>query len=245
MKKILICEGDSWTAGDILNPELDVTWVNHPSNDSYRLPKVWPHKLGKLLNIEVLNMSQAGSSNDGIVRRLIDNTFKLLKKYKGEEMFVIVGWSSPERKDFFTENNWETLYPAHNHNQNIESVNKLWDVYVENFWNEEEYISRYIHTNLYIHYFLKSHNIDHMFFDAFYETSEFGLHHEKQIRDIITDKNYLNITKNFFKDISFKNFLLKNKDKFGGEVFNKNPHPDEMGHQLWAEELSGDLQWIK
>ncbi|MAC66869.1 MAG: hypothetical protein CMK54_02505, partial [Proteobacteria bacterium] len=52
----------------------------------------------------------------------------------------------------------------------------------------------YIHTNLYIHYFLKSHNIEHMFFDAFYETSEFGINHDLEIRNIIDDKEYLKVT---------------------------------------------------
>ena len=113
MKKIILCEGDSWTSGDIINPELDVTWVNHPTNDEYRLPKVWPHKLGEMLGIEVLNTSNAGCSNDSIVRRVVENTFDLLEKYKGEEIFVIVGWSSPERKDFYYDYDgkkyWETF----------------------------------------------------------------------------------------------------------------------------------------
>jgi lysophospholipase L1-like esterase len=30
------------------------------------------------------------------------------------------------------------------------------------------------------------------------------------------------------------------------QYFSKdNSHPNEKGHQLWAEELSKDLQWIK
>ncbi len=243
MKKILLCEGDSWTSGDMINPDINTTYVNHSDNDSYRLPKVWPHKLGKMLDVDVLNFSEAGSSNDSIIRRLVPSVFELLKKYKGDDIFVIVGWTSPERKDFFTENNWETLYPAHNHRQGVESVNKLWDVYVKYFWNEEEYISRYIHTNLYIHYFLKSHNIEHMFFDAFYETTEFGINHDLQIRNIIDDKEYLKVTDEFTKNTSFKNFLLRQNEQ---DLFNDDdPHPSEKGHQLWAEELSKDLQWIK
>ena len=131
----------------------------------------------------------------------------------------------------------------HNHRQGVESVNKLWDVYVKHFWNEEEYISRYIHTNLYIHYFLKSHNIEHMFFDAFYETTEFGINHDLQIRNIIDDKEYLKVTDEFTKNTSFKNFLLRQNEQ---DLFNDDdPHPSEKGHQLWAEELSKDLQWIK
>ena len=66
--------------------------------------------LGKLLSIvpglediEVWNAAVAGCSNDAIVRRVVENTFKLLDDYKPEEIFVVVGWSSPERKDFHYE----------------------------------------------------------------------------------------------------------------------------------------------
>ena len=67
--KLILCEGDSWTSGDMINPKLNTSYVNDPENDSYRLPKVWPYKLGKLLNTKVLNNAGAGSSNDAIVRR--------------------------------------------------------------------------------------------------------------------------------------------------------------------------------
>ena len=98
-----------------------------------------------------------------------------------------------------------------------------------------------MHNNLYLHYFLKSNNIDHLFFDAFYQT-ESGHYHTEQMRKdgIKTENKFIEITKDFYKDISFKNFILEDKH------FSKdNSHPNEKGHQLWAEELSKDLQWIK
>jgi len=98
MKKILLCDGDSWTAGDIVDPELfgdNLSEVNHPDNAQYRFPRVWPHKLGKLLDVEVINSSISGSSNDGIVRRIVEEVLKLLNNYKGEEIYVIVGCTSP------------------------------------------------------------------------------------------------------------------------------------------------------
>ena len=63
MIKLIICDGDSWTAGDIVDPKLfdDAKYVHHPDNDQYRLPRVWPYKLGELLGIDVLNDSYAGS----------------------------------------------------------------------------------------------------------------------------------------------------------------------------------------
>ena len=99
--KLIYCDGDSWTAGDMIDPKLThITDVNHNLNTDYRLPKVWPSDLEKLTNIKVINNSRAGSSNDGIVRRVIDNISYLTEKNKSEDLFVIVGFSSPERKDF-------------------------------------------------------------------------------------------------------------------------------------------------
>ncbi len=259
MKKIILCEGDSWTSGDIINPELETTWVNHPTNDSYRLPKVWPNKLGELLDIEVLNTANAGCSNDSIVRRVVENTFDLLEKYKGEEIFVIVGWSSPERKDFYYDYNgkkyWETFHPyaitdPQQLSQKPKDQQEFYKSYIKYYWNEGEYFSRYIHNNLYLHYFLESNNIDHLFFDAFYQTKRGHYHTEEMRKDgIKTENKFLEITKDFYKDISFKNFIYQNKPydiMDPQQYFSKdNSHPNEKGHQLWAEELSKDLQWIK
>ena len=103
-EKIILCDGDSWTAGDIVDPEIfgdQLEHVNHPDNIPYRLPRVWPHKLGKLLEVEVENISVAASSNDAIVRRIVENVLDILKVYDSSDVFVIIGWSSPERKDFY------------------------------------------------------------------------------------------------------------------------------------------------
>jgi hypothetical protein len=181
-KKILLCDGDSWTAGDMIDPKLTYTIdVNHVDNDDYRLSKVWPYDLEKLTNIKVINNSRAGSSNDGIVRRVIDNISYLTEKNKSEDLFVIVGFSSPERKDFYYKgeldgeliNGWETLYPAELNSDvwkyNGSPLADFYKLYVSYFWNTEEYISRYIGQILFLHYFLKGNNIKHKFFNSFYE----------------------------------------------------------------------------
>ena len=188
--KIIYCDGDSWTAGDILNPELEKQgefFINHEDNDSYRLPRVWPHKLGKLANIDVINNSVAGSSNDGIVRRTLETIPKLLKENKPEDILIIIGWSSPERKDFFTEVDheegepedhigkvavWETLYPAELHQKQLNSdLDTFYKIYLRRLWNIEEFSNRYIEQNLLLHNYLNNLNIKHYFFNAFYESS--------------------------------------------------------------------------
>ena len=278
-KKILICDGDSWTAGDLIDPELfgdDMTHVNHPDNDQYRLPRVWPHKLGKLLNVEVSNISVAGSSNDAIVRRLIPNVMKLLGHYNSDDFFIIVGWSSPERKDFYFKgewNSWETLYPAQlTQSLPNKDLEKFYKIYLKYFWNEKEFMNRYINQNLYLHYFLKSKNIDHLFFNAFYESSaldfdddvykkfvEVGVSGMRENTDIIDDIKKFNgsesygeyfnsanpyIVKEFLKvtDKVFKEVSFRNFLMEKGLFSSPQQHPNDMEHQLWAKELYKDLK---
>ena len=186
--KILYCDGDSWTAGDIIDPKLEkkgITHINDERNDKYRLPKVWPHKLADNINIplsvlglpevKIVNKAIAGSSNDGIVRRVLANTQQLLKEVKPEELHIIVGWSSPERKDFFYNDNnrrgWETLYPAELHQkQPNKDVEKFYKIYVKRFWNYEEFTQRHIESVLLLHNYLKGLGVKHNFFNAFYES---------------------------------------------------------------------------
>jgi len=273
--KLILCDGDSWTAGDIINPELKLINENHanvndPLNDSYRLPKVWPHKLGKLLNIDTLNIAHAGSSNDAIVRRTMRKVKELLLDYEAKDLFVIIGWSSPERKDFYYTGEWdawETIHPVSNY-QPIpdKDIDTFYQIYREKFWNEQEYVERYIQQNLLLHYFLKEHNVKHLFFDAFYETrGHRSMFNSLNIDDVIISSGYeteshyalmkyfLKVKKEFSLNDSFRNLLLdKNKvfeyngkqmNSFKEELFNtKDHHPSEKGHEIWAKNLFKELK---
>jgi len=273
--KLILCDGDSWTAGDIINPELKLINENHanvndPLNDSYRLPKVWPHKLGKLLNIDTLNIAHAGSSNDAVVRRTMRKVKELLLDYEAKDLFVIIGWSSPERKDFYYTGEWdawETIHPVSNY-QPIpdKDIDTFYQIYREKFWNEQEYVERYIQQNLLLHYFLKEHNVKHLFFDAFYETrGHRSMFNSLNIDDVIISSGYeteshyalmkyfLKVKKEFSLNDSFRNLLLdKNKvfeyngkqlNSFKEELFNtKDHHPSEKGHEIWAKNLFKELK---
>jgi len=273
--KLILCDGDSWTAGDIINPELKLINENHanvndPLNDSYRLPKVWPHKLGKLLNIDTLNIAHAGSSNDAVVRRTMRKVKELLLDYEAKDLFVIIGWSSPERKDFYYTGEWdawETIHPVSNY-QPIpdKDIDTFYQIYREKFWNEQEYVERYIQQNLLLHYFLKEHNVKHLFFDAFYETrGHRSMFNSLNIDDVIISSGYeteshyalmkyfLKVKKEFSLNDSFRNLLLdKNKvfeyngeqlNSFKEELFNtEDHHPSEKGHEIWAKNLFKELK---
>tara|TARA_B100001057_G_scaffold500868_1_gene618396 strand:+ start:2020 stop:2763 length:744 start_codon:yes stop_codon:yes gene_type:complete len=239
--KLILCEGDSWTAGDIIDPEIfgdRLDKVNDPRNRPYRLPKVWPHKLGNLLGVETDNNSVSGSSNDGIVRRLLKKIPDLLKTYESKDLFVIVGWSSPERKDFYYKGKWdawETMYPAQltqdfSYDKDLQ---EFYRIYLEKFWNEEEYMERYIQHNLLIHHFLNSYGINHIFFDAFYETKDMGIYGKLDSNNLEPIKN---IKENHSISKTFRETLMKG-EYLDEELFGKDYHPTEKGHETWARYL--------
>ena len=236
--KLLYCDGDSWTAGDIVDPKLfgdNVAEVHHPDNEQYRLPRVWPHKLGKLLDVKVLNKAHAGSSNDGIVRRVLPNILRLLTQYKPNELFVIIGWSSPERKDFFYNDEWRTMYPnEYNELDEKDDIDKFKKIYFKYFWSEREYTSRYIQQNLLLHNFLKDKGVKHLFFDAFYETREKGMFHNDNFDTANTEHRYILRTLPHKKQ-TFRDILDK-------ELFWDGYHPSESAHLKWARILYKDLK---
>ena len=254
--KVLLAEGDSWTAGDIIDPRIteDLAGnVNAKINDNYRLPRVWPLKLANKLGIKSYNTSVAGSSNDGIVRRVIDNTINLLKNYEPEQIKVVIGLTSPERKDFYykkdNEYGWDVLYPLDS-SELTEERSLFKKVYSSIYWNKEEYISRYLQSVFLIHQFLKSKGIDHTFFNAFYQDNDgkfgYNLHKSIELLELKSTRGYLkhldlynliseykNIVKNYFCLTSFKAYL----DAFGKNHCFDGMHPNEDGHDVWAEYL--------
>lgn len=273
--KYLLCDGDSWTAGDIVDPKLfgnDLSKVNDVRNRDYRLPKVWPHKLGKLLKRETINSSVSGSSNDGIVRRTIGNVLYLINKknVKPEDIFVIIGWSSPERKDFYYKGEFdsmETFYPHElNKKYGSSELDEFHKLYISYFWNPEEYLIRYIHHNLFLHSFLSSYGIPHKFFNSFYEIENNGIFHqfnlveelkkhflffnEKTIDDnqlyeykIILDEFNSLFEKTFFSK-TFQNYIYLNYTNNSNNLkkYFDNYHPTELSHSIWASYLYDNIK---
>ena len=269
MKKILYSEGCSWTGGhlgddsNMLKPGLDDSQLMSKENESYRLPKLWPDKLGKLLNIEnVHNAGKPGSSNDGVVRRTVENVSGMLKNYSPDEILVVVGWTSPERKDFFykelnsKEGEWTTLQPSEDmkfYTRDAKDLKHFFKTYVRCFWQPEEFISRYVRQNLYLHYFLTSHNIEHLFYSSFYE-SPLGIDDMgKEMYDLIppnTLEKFDGLCKTSYKDLTFRKYVQEvhideNSNNQHKTKFFADHHPTELGHTLWAEELAKDLDYIK
>lgn len=218
----IVSFGDSWTAGHEIDPKLKSDpeiHVMHEKNKLYRESRTYTYYLSKLLGIPYENYGFTGFSNDGIVRTCID----YIIKDKTNRALILVGWSSPERKDFYLDNyGWITLRPdwdnSFRHNkfnpkmtEDLVNFHKLYSSY---FWNEEEYASRFKQQNILLDTYLNSTNNKILFFDTFYSSIK-----------------YQNLMKKSFSSILSKNMIMDD-----------NMHPNSIGHETWANYLYKKLK---
>jgi hypothetical protein len=126
---------------------------------------------------------------------------------------------------------------------------KLYTLY---FWNKNEYLRRYFTHNITLHHYLKSHNIPHMFFDAFYEPenpisgngvnaildNQSLVDEIRKFKGLPAEKNVFHqyskiYDDNFIKTI-FNKFIIEKKSIYTNEVLFERHHPSELSHKLWA-----------
>jgi len=255
----LIVAGDSWTYGsEIKDPSLSNN-INYfdQENDSYRLANIWPTKLGNMLDADdVINLSSPAASNDRIVRHLLGwLTENYLKDNKPtDKLFVVVGLTSPERKDFYYKSeedkadDWYTLWPMWEHKYHEKNFNRFARAYIENLYNPEEYTHRYINQIFYLQTVFRQYNIKHLFFQAFYQYKDL------QIRNWIDSpyaRNYTNQPDLYMWNLidpirfmhkedetqSFHNYII-NKDQTPNKKDSiLDSHPSELGHTWWADHV--------
>jgi hypothetical protein len=194
MTRTIFSNGDSWTFGsEMAAPEFlaphgkGVGMGNRfthdgadylPSNDFYRIPRVWPSRLGDMLgDAEVINNAWPARSNDTIYRSTME---WLLTNYitpgkDTSDLTVIIGWSSLERKNIIFED-FEgklfeyTIWPAMNqtHYYDLPMVKKYFQMHVTHLWTQRECLTRFVEQNLSLHLLCKAHGIKHHFFNCFY-----------------------------------------------------------------------------
>ena len=183
----IICDGDSWVFGcEIVGPELAAkfpkntypgTFDYYEENDAYRIPRIFPTHLAKLMDAEVTNLAWPADDNGTILNRTMVHISKeyLAKGKSTENLFVIIGWSSPERNVFFYKDMEKLfierfrLWPQVPHFSS-KAQEDFWKIYVEYLWNPEEYMPRYVMNVLQFQNFCNAHNIKWMCFNSFYQT---------------------------------------------------------------------------
>jgi hypothetical protein len=274
MVKTLFTNGDSWTFGsEIMAPEFCVAPGEkgtgmagryksgcddyHEYNDYYRIPRIWPTVLGKLMDAEVINLARPARSNDTIVE---DTTNWILENYiipgkSTQDLTVVIGWSSPERKNIILEETTDeihrfTLWPGMRDDSFYPTpgAKKLFKFYVTYLWLEQEYIKRYVEQNYQFQNFCKSYGIEHYVFNAFHAQPHLGgpeVWSDLKIKDSINswDKlidtwadgsyNWSSLKRglcNQWDQVSIKNFVNKDGHSFCSYIHEVVPKEIRMNN---------------
>lgn len=264
--KLLAC-GDSWAWGaELVDPKVEPKWIPHqdnhdlhyiPENVEYRLAHRYTGLLAEKLNAEVIDLSYCGYSNDAITRTLFDWLVKedYVNGRDTSDLFVSIGWTSPERREFFYKekwgaDNWMPFGPLWGQrfpdNKDLDEFSRI---YIENFWNAGEYMHRWINQIWMTQQLLEKHKIKYVMHQAFYH------HHRKMITewdDVKYHENHAEYVspsaRKLWDMLDPITFMHKDHPELGtahnymiakggkGKVFSEI-HPNTLGHKLWADHM--------
>lgn len=279
-KKTIICDGDSWVFGsEIADPEISKKYDGdvHPGkydwiaeNDSFRIPKIFTTHLGELLNADIVNLAWPADDNDTIVNRTISyiTSNYLSKGLPTDDLFIIVGWSSPERNCFwYKDENLSAkfrLWPQVQH-FDAEPQKEFWNFYVTYLWNSEEYLPRYVMNVLQLQNFCEVNKIKWMCFNSFYQTpgkqpwewNDLNVREElkklhlngtefystKTNKRGVYNYEYVSLwdtidSIKFYKKDENNNTFKSFMEEKNIEPIYNGWHPSPSSHKMWAEELA-------
>ncbi|MFN8771071.1 MAG: DUF6071 family protein [Neisseriaceae bacterium] len=198
-----------------------------------RFKNSWPGKLGSTLGFnQVVNLGYPGGSNDRILRTTITWILQNWSSNSKNNLFVIIGWSSPMRREFYLNEKWRQLIPHHDYSDPEASI--LNRVYREIAWSTYESAIRFAIQVITLQNFLKQHNIPYLFFDAISSFSKTNLDSESAIDlyiPFIDKKHYFKFGS---ENCSMADYLKTNE--------NGNRHPNIEEHKKWANIL---IEFIK
>jgi len=258
----LIAFGDSWTFGsELRDPAIpDCTSDYDGRNDAHRLRHAWPAVLGQLLGAAaVQNLGTAARSNDTICRDLRSWLARegYLSGRDTRGLLICIGWTSPERRDFFfrspdelqnPDQGWMTMYPMWSHAYAHPALDQFSRLYVQHFWHPEEYLQRWITQLVDTQHLLRNLGIRNCQFQAFYQ------HHHQLIADW-DDETWTAAhglqpdLREMWRSLDGHSFMHRDDARqtfhnhireLGTDMFSGN-HPSERGHAAWAEHMA---RWI-
>lgn len=274
---IIIGCGDSWAWGaELVDPiEEPVPIMNlkdggydlqhKPINMAYREKHRYLGILKEHFNAELVDLSSPGLSNDTIYRLLVDYLIEndYLSERDTSDLFVSIGFTSPERTEFFYEKIWGgdnyAIFGPWSMDQEYDNpdLKTFFNLYYKYFSHTVEYMRRYILTIYNLELLLKKYNINYVMHQAFY-------HHIHQMIHDWDDKSYRRnnldkisaADKRLFDLIDPIRFVNKNDEegtahhtmiRLGGskeKVF-EVWHPNAYGHKLWADYLINYIETNK
>lgn len=239
--KLIGC-GDSWAWGAELTLNtntIDEKMCDHnehfnEANTNYRLNNRYLNLFANKINASsIVDLSLAAYSNEGIYRSLL--RYLAMEGYLSgkdtSDLFVSIGWSSPERREFHCQNldqfngfvptelnfyssqpeKWVTLGPWYaDVSYENKEINKFFELYFKYFWTDLELMYRWVSIIKNTETLLKRHNIKYVMHQAFfhYRTSSLRQWNDKKYEQDIVN-NWTVFEREIFKSIDNKHFVDK------------------------------------
>jgi Family of unknown function (DUF6071) len=136
----------------------------------------FPAIVAKHFGCELLNLAHGGSSNCRILRTSLVWIAEYLRDGgKPEDLFVLIGWTAPDRREFGLSEEEGTADPnlfwrnIHIHHQLADATPdliQLRKLIVRSFWCDRESMTRFLVAANSLQGVLKSHGIDYCFVHA-------------------------------------------------------------------------------
>ena len=223
---ILYANGCSMTYGAELSGETIVNGVPVENDSDYREQHSFPNILGKLIKIEnVINDAIGGGGNDRIFRTTMEWTSKYLQNNDGKNLFVVIGWSSPERTEYRINDTWVSLLPHFSPIHALQNVLDLHKFHVDIIMDDRRDYTASINYMLSLQSWFKINSIRFIFFNALH--IRWPKITEIQILREHIDNNYYK-----FDNEGFCMSFFCDDYPCGSRH-----HPLEEGHRQWANAL--------
>jgi hypothetical protein len=150
----LYINGDSWAYGSELRDPtaLDITNDFDPVHDAWRRAHNWTGHLARSYDLELVDSSWAGGSNDRILRTTISDVTRLLQQ--GKKPFVVIAWTQLQRFELFADGHWkEFVGPSDASTPSIGF--EIWEKYSSDYSD----LMRYLQQVILLDAFLKVNNV--------------------------------------------------------------------------------------
>lgn len=230
MIKCVYANGDSFVFAqgiDGIPPSPETIYDFNEIKRTYGYPGIIARELGAE---EYVNNSLPGGSNDRMIRTSVVDLIELSTRFKPEEILVLIGWTSAERREFFSLSSGYIPFlincpPVEKH------ILKLYDIYSAYFNSEREQVDRYFTQLILLQQFLKSRGFKYLFTESIITL----LNRELPI-PIMEVQGY----ENYKDQVDMKHYITPCFSYFNhqcGYDVTSCGHAPKEGHAAWANHL--------
>lgn len=236
MANFLYTNGDSWVNGsELIDPEN--LWEKnhfHAVHDAYRQKHHWPNVLAQKLGLEYFDNSEAGASNDRILRTSIYDISELLRQ--GKRPVAVIAWSQLHRFELPNGNSgcWRSF--ASPNDSDLPLVAKeIWSKWSGDYTD----VIRWVTQLICLHSFCRQMHVPVLGLTVFAKTYRL-LDDSLDIKELLAYKEPLHTICNIADQVY--QFSLESMLKQHTHVsYGPGGHPLEYGHRILASIIAGKL----